>query len=233
VTSTANPLAVVVNGVMSLTARFRAHEFSDGFESGALSVLPWVTSGNKPWLVQSNVVSLGRFAARSGAIGDNQTSALDLTNLTAAGVVVFDYKVSSETNWDWLEFHLNGLLLQRWSGEVGWATYQFSVPAGTNVFQWRYVKDPIGSAGLDAAFIDNLDLPRITTSLRLLNPTIGGFQLEFQGPSSQSVRIQGSINLTTWQDISTIVLTNGAVIQFPDPQAANYPFYRFYRAVSP
>jgi len=74
---------------------------------------------------------------------------------------VFDYKVSSETNWDWLEFYLNGRLLQRWSGEAGWATYQFSVLAGTNVFQWRYTKDPIGSAGLDAAFIDNLDLPQL------------------------------------------------------------------------
>ena len=233
VTSTANPLAVVVNGEMSLTARFRAHEFTDGFESGGLSVLPWVTSGNKPWLVQSDVVSLGRFAARSGAIGDNQFSSLDLTNLTAAGVAVFDYKVSSEASWDWLEFHLNGLLLQRWSGEVGWATYQFSVPAGTNVFQWRYAKDAIGSAGSDAAFIDNLDLPQIATSLRLLNPTFGGFQLEFQGRSAQSVRIQGSTNLASWQDLKTNVLSNGDVIQFADPQAANYPFYRFYRAVSP
>jgi len=62
---------------------------------------------------------------------------------------------------------------------------------------------------------------------------LGGFQLEFNGPSAQSVRIQGSTNLASWQDISTNVLSNGAIIQFTDPQAANYPFYRFYRAVSP
>jgi len=82
---------------------------------------------------------------------------------------MFDYKVSSEASWDWPEFRLNSLLLQRWSGESGWATYQFSVAAGTNVFQWRYTKDPIGSSGVDIAFIDNLDSPQMTTTLRLLN----------------------------------------------------------------
>jgi hypothetical protein len=115
----------------------------------------------------------------------------------------------------------------RWSGESGWATYQFSVAAGTNVFQWRYTKDAIGSAGVDTAFIDNLDLPQIATTLRLLNPTLGGFQLQFQTPRTQSVRIQGSTDLDSWQDISTIVLSNGAFFQFSDPQAPNYPLYRF------
>jgi hypothetical protein len=66
-----------------------------------------------------------------------------------------------------------------------------------------------------------------------LNPTVGAFQVRFSGPASQSVRIQGSTNLASWQDISTNVMSNGDVIQFADPQAANYPFYRFYRAVSP
>src|SRR2546425_908344 len=149
-----------------------------------------------------------------------------LTIRSGSGVGSFDYRVSSETNWDWLEFYVNGVPglsppSQRWSGEAGWATYQFSVPAGTNALVWRYVKDPTTSAGSDAAFIDNVDIPpvpTVPTSLRLLNPTVGGFQIQFQGPAPQPVRIQGSINLASWQDISTTVLTNGAVFQFTDPQ---------------
>jgi len=127
---------------------------------------------------------------------------------------------------------LNGNLLQGWSGEVGWANYQFGVPAGTNTFDWRYVKDAFGNSGLDAAFIDNLELPLVAPSLRLSNTTATGFQVQFQGSSPQSVRIQGSTDLTAWQTLATTNLANGAVFQFTDPQAPNYPF-RFYRAVSP
>jgi hypothetical protein len=232
VTSSANPLPIFMNGAKFLVARFRAHEFSDGFESGGLTTLSWATSGSKPWLVQSNVVSFGQFAARSGVITNSQSSSLSLVYSTAAGVASFDYKVSSETNFDRLAFYVNGNLVQSWSGEAGWSTYQFSVPAATNTFEWRYTKDPSGSAGLDAAFIDNLDLPLVAPSLRLLSPTPGGFQVEFQGPSAQSVRIQASTDLTNWQTLATTNLANGAVIQFTDPQTGSYPF-RFYRAVSP
>src|SRR5205814_3470911 len=97
-------------------------------------------------------VSFGQSAVRSGAITNGESSTLTLTILSGDGVGSFDYRVSSETNWDWLEFYVNGVPdssppRQRWSGEVGWATYQFRVPAGTNVLVWRYIKDPTGSAG--------------------------------------------------------------------------------------
>ena len=126
--------------------------------------------------------------------------------------------------------------LQRWSGEVGWATYQFSVSAGTNTLLWRYVKDATISLGSDGAFIDNLDIPPVTsvpTSLRLVDANAGKFQLQFQGSTSQSVRIQRSTDLVSWEDVSTHVLSNGSVIQFTDPQATNSPSFRFYRAICP
>ena len=232
VTSSANPLSVVINGDMTLTARFSPHVFTDGFESGGLTALPWTSGGDKPWVVQSNLVSFGQFAARSGSLTNSQSSSLNLVFNSGGGVGSFDYKVSSETNWDWLEFRVNGSLLQRWSGEAGWTTYQFPMPAGSVTLEWRYVKDPNQSAGLDAAFIDNVDLPSTPPSLRLLNPTVGSFQIQFQGPSAQQVRIQASPDLTTWQTISTNVINSGATIQFTDPQAPGLQL-RFYRAISP
>ena len=234
ITSSANPLSAVVNGNTTLTARFRAHAYADDFESGGLSALRWTTSGDKPWVVQTNVVAFGRFAARSGDISGSQSSSLVVvaTNSAAGGVASFDYKVSSEAGWDWLEFYVNGSRQQRWSGEVGWATYQFTLAAGNVTLEWRYLKDAFGNAGLDAAFIDNLDLPQAASSLALMQPTLEGFQLEFQGASPQPVRIEASTDLTSWKTITNYTVTSGGVIHFTDPQAPNVPF-RFYRAVSP
>ncbi len=220
-----------------ISARFRAHVFTEGFESGTLTALAWTTGADKPWSVETNVVSFGQYAAGSGAITDGQSSVLSLTINCSNGVGSFDYKVSSETNFDKLEFYLNGAPglsqpVQSWSGEVGWATFQFAVPAGTNTLLWRYAKDASVSAGLDAAFIDNLDLPLLATSLQLLNPTAGGFHVQFQGSSAQTVRIQGSTDLSSWQTLATTNLANGEVIEFTDPQAYGLPL-RFYRAVSP
>lgn len=230
--SSANPLRVVVDRDLILTARFRARQFTDGFESGGFGALRWTTGGNRPWTVQSESASFGSFAARSGAITHGQTSSLSLVHSTAAGVASFDFRVSSEANWDFLEFYLNGVLLRRWSGEAGWATFRFSVPAGLNRLEWRYMKDALGSAGLDAAFIDNLDLPVVPTVMRLFNPTRAGFKLQFQGEDGRTVRIQASRNLVAWQDIATRLVNNGDVIDFVDPDAPNHPV-RFYRAVAP
>ena len=232
VSSTVNPLSLVLNANVTLAARFQAHEFTDGFESGGLTFLPWVTTGSQPWTVANSVVAIGQYAARSGVIGDDQNSILTLTRATGSGVGSFDYKVSSETNWDRLEFSINGIAQQRWSGEVGWATYQFSVVAGTNTFEWIYRKDPSDSFGLDAAFIDNLVLPLNASSLRLMNPTGAGFQVEYEGDGIQSVRIQCSTDLKTWTTLTTVNVAAGATVQFTDKQSSSVPS-RYYRAVSP
>jgi hypothetical protein len=239
-TSTANPLSIVVNANLTLTARFRAHVFTDGFEPTFSPSLSWANDPIHPWVIQSTNVSFGQNAARSGVIANGESSTLTLTILSGSGVGSFDYRVSSETNWDWLEFYLNGVPglsppLQRWSGEAGWATYQFSIPAGTNTLVWRYVKDATLSAGSDAAFIDNVVIPSVPitpTLLRLFNPAVGGFQVQLQGSGPQWVRIQGSSDLKSWKDVWTGVLSNGDVIQISDLQAP-YNSYRFYRAVCP
>ena len=75
-----NPLSVVVNSNLSLTAHFVGVVFTDDFESGDLQHIAWITNGPavgaKPWFVQTNVVDVGQFSARSGFITHNQTSSL-------------------------------------------------------------------------------------------------------------------------------------------------------------
>lgn len=224
-----NPLSVVVDRDLTFTAGFVARTFTDGFESGNFSALPWTFGGNAPWVVQSNSVSLGRFAARSGAIAHGQTSSLFVSRVCPAGVGAFDVRVSSEAEWDRLEFYVNGVFRQRWSGDAQWQTYQFAVPGGTNSFEWRYAKDFSLSAGLDAAFLDNFDLPTAPTAMQLLSYVSGGPEIRLLGQSSYTYVIQASSDLLNWQAISTNVAVNG-VIQIKDPTAANYRV-RFYRGV--
>ena len=234
VSSPANPLSLLVNSDMDISASFSTQPVSDGFESGNLAQLPWVTSGpavgNAPWFVQTNVSSLGGFAARSGVITNNQTSSLILTTNFHAGVGTFDYRVSSEENWDWLRFYVNGVLQQQWSGEVAWSSYSFAVPDGTNTLEWTYSKDTLNSSGLDAAFIDNVSLPLGSVVLppRLSFRREGGMNyVDLSGQVNNTYVFEASGDLKTWQPVSTNTTANGEVhLSVPITSAAQY--YRAY-----
>jgi hypothetical protein len=211
-----NPLTLVVTGNMDLTAHFRAVEFTDGFETGDFSHLNWINSGNKPWTVQTNVVDAGTYSARSGNINANQNSSLALTANFRAGAGSFDYRVSSEPNFDLLRFYLDGAPQQQWSGEVAWANYAFSVTAGTHTLEWRYSKDPNGAAGLDAAFLDNINLPisvatnsTSAATLQVGRQTDGALFIDLMGQTNQQYILQTSTNLVNWQNQSTNIATGG------------------------
>ena len=230
--SSPNPLAVVVNSNINLTAHFRPASYSDDFETGNLLKLNWTTGGNSPWLVQSANVASGNFAASSGVIGDDQSSSLILTANFRADVGSFYFKVSSEPDWDFLSFSVDGVLQQQWSGEIGWTSFMFPLPAGTHTLEWRYAKDAFGAGGLDAAFIDNVNLPFSVAILQLLRQLDGSLLLQIPGQPNQPYVIQGATNLIApivWQDLSTNIATGG-MIQFVDPGSATNPI-RFYRTI--
>jgi hypothetical protein len=235
--SIANPLNFTVNRDMSVTAHFVPVQFTDGFETGNFLHLNWVTSGNQPWIVQSNSVALGQFAARSGAITHGQSSSLLLTANFRVGAGSFDYRVSSEPTFDALKFFIDGVLQQQWSGDVGWANFAFSVPAGTHTLEWRYSKDPSVTGGLDTAFIDDVNLPIIvgTSSasiphLDLQRQTDGGFFINLTGQINQQYVVQASTNLVNWENLSTNVLTSG-FLRVADPSSTTSKT-RFYRAIA-
>ena len=113
-----NPLTVTVTSNMTLTANFRSVSFTDGFETGTFTNIGWTFTGNQPWIITTNPVSAGNFAARSGFIGHNQSSALKYAGTFQNGDVTFDYKVSCEPNFDALEFYVDNVLQQSWAGEL-------------------------------------------------------------------------------------------------------------------
>jgi hypothetical protein len=235
VSSSGNPLTVTVQSNLNLTAIFVPIPFTDGFESGNLLHLTWTTAGDAPWFVQTNVVDQGQYAARSGIITNSQSSSLILTTNFTAGIGSFDYKVSSEQDWDILSFYVDGVLYKQWSGEVIWANYSFSLNAGTHTLEWSYVKDPAMSSGLDAAFIDDVNLPLVASGgspshLQLQSNGGGGFLMTVTGQTNRQYVIQTSTNLVNWQDFSTN--NTGGVFQITIPaNTANRA--QFYRAFAP
>jgi hypothetical protein len=116
--------------------------------------IDWSTLGDASWYMQSDVSRDG-LAARSGAITNGQTSILQ-TTLTGPGVLTFWWKVSSETNRDLLSFTVNGSTQAMISGEVDWQQRTIYLGLGTQVLQWIYAKDASGSAGQDAAWLDQV-----------------------------------------------------------------------------
>ena len=95
---------------------------------------------------------------RSGVIGASQRSAVEWTELVAAGELRFDVAVDSESCCDYLRFYIDGeqQLVVR-STDANWASYTFGVSAGEHVFRWEYSKDSTVSFGEDAAWIDNIE----------------------------------------------------------------------------
>ncbi len=203
VSSADNPLPLLMDRNQVLTARFLPRSYLDSFESGNFSALPWQTAGDVPWVVTNETAATGRYSARSGSVRDRGTSILALDFDTGAGTGTFDFRTASERGWDFLEFHLNGARIERWSGLQGWQTYTFSVPAGRNHFEWVFTRDPTFGGAEDAAWIDNLDLPDPTaTSPRLLLlPGPGGWRVRVDDAIDRLHTLESSSDLRTWSTV--------------------------------
>lgn len=88
---------------------------------------------------------------------DNEMASMSWTAMVyALSTVSFDRRVSSEQNYDYLRFYVDGVEFAQWAGEIAWAQERFEVSAGEHLFEWRYSKDGSISRGADAAFVDNI-----------------------------------------------------------------------------
>jgi len=192
-----NPLTLTITRNQRITPRFQTVRFTEDFESGDFSRLPWVLSAPR-WLFQTNEPPRAGFSARTPALGGRQSASLALSTNTGPGLVSFDVRVSTEPAWDVLEFLIDGTVVRRWSGEHPWQTVTFNLGGGPHTFTWRYSKDPNFEAGLDAVFLDNIYLPppraiggsfRPTLSIRLFSE---GPQLTLQGEPGVVYEIQSA-----------------------------------------
>ena len=134
-------------------------DYTEDFETGDFSSFPWYHSGNADWIITSNEQNSGIYGAKAGTISHNQNTSLEVTLDCISQDIRFYHKVSSESNYDYLEFYIDGVLKGSWSGSVDWSQVSYPVSAGSRTFKWTYSKDGSLSSGYDTAWIDDIEFP--------------------------------------------------------------------------
>ncbi|MFC4817545.1 hypothetical protein [Flavobacterium sp. GCM10023249] len=131
---------------------------NQGFETN--TIVPLTTSGNANWTTQTTQKYAGTYAAKSGAIGNNQNTNMSTTVTVPTGgaTLSFYLRVSSESGYDYLKFYIDGVQQTQWSGTVNWTQQTYVLTAGTRTLTWEYSKDSGTASGEDAAYIDAISI---------------------------------------------------------------------------
>jgi hypothetical protein len=133
-------------------------QYIQDFEGG---VVPpeFDSSGSAVWIVDSGNPIAGSWSAASGVITHLQTSNFTLAvNYAIAGTVAFTHEESSESSFDYLEFWVDGVMQQEWSGINAAQMASYPVAAGNHTFEWRYTKDGSVNSGSDRVWVDDIML---------------------------------------------------------------------------
>ncbi len=143
---------------------------AEDFETAAFLAYPWVMGGHADWIIDDANPYEGLYCARSGDIGDNQHSDLEVTvEVLAASDISFWYRVSTEANYDYLRFYIDGGQVASWAGTVPWTEFTYPVTSGVHTFKWVYDKDVGVSSGDDAVWVDFIEFP---TLAEILYPSV-------------------------------------------------------------
>lgn len=116
----------------------------------------WSMGGDIPWAGWTLATAHdSEDAAQSGAIGDLGVSSLS-TTVTGPGTLSFWWRVSCEENYDYLDFSLDGGVVDWLTGESGWRLVTMALGEGVHRIEWIYSKDESDSGGEDAAWLDQV-----------------------------------------------------------------------------
>ncbi len=143
-----------------------------------LSLTPWQGSGDGGWFHQATIAQYDGDAAQSGPLADNQRAYLE-TMVTGPSPLSFYWKVSSEEDWDFLQFYIDGVLQSSISGEVDWTPLSYSLGSGAHTLRWSYVKDANTVGGSDCGWVDHVVLaPAGSHTLTLTQGGTGSGQVK-------------------------------------------------------
>jgi len=158
----------------------------ESFENGDFGDFGWSLSGNADWSIDSDQFFEGNYSARSGTIGDNTISNIELTmDVLEDGQISFYKRVSCEAPgsstgnyYDYLAFYIDDIEQDRWAGEVSWSQNSYNVTTGEHVFKWSFTKDQDSSddvdSGEDAVWIDSIEFPSVGSNSTSLPGDVNG-----------------------------------------------------------
>ncbi|MCD4744893.1 MAG: T9SS type A sorting domain-containing protein, partial [Bacteroidales bacterium] len=144
----------------------------EDFETGNFEKFDWELTYPNPWLVTDNGPYEGYWCARSGSVSHMGTTEMSISfNVIAQDSISFYRKVSSEQNYDFLKFYIDGVKKDDWSGELEWNKVAFPVSIGNHTFKWVYSKDYSTSHGNDCAWIDYIVFPPVSAIVSVESET--------------------------------------------------------------
>ena len=175
----------------------------EDYETGDYSQYAWVIDPDFPWFIDNTEIYEGANSSRSyDGLPHNEESELSVEiDVTADGDISFWKFVSSEEDYDYLKFKINGSKVGEWSGEdQSWSFVSFAVTAGLNEFKWEYDKDGGWEEGMDCAWIDYIVFPPMYVAPTAVfenkinielfpNPTKGSFQVQYNDTKKHSILI--------------------------------------------
>ena len=185
----------VTDGVYAHNNTFNAivGVIDEDYETGDFTNYAWVNDPVYPWIIDNVNVYEGISSAKSGAgLPDNAVSHLNITiDVTAPGDISFFKFVSSEQDYDFLQFYVDGNKQGEWSGiDNAWSFVSFPITVGNHDLEWEYDKDGSSTGGQDCAWLDYIVFPPINLGSTAVmdtqidfeifpNPTMGSFKLSF------------------------------------------------------
>jgi hypothetical protein len=86
----------------------------------------------------------------------NNLNAWMETTVEGPGVLTFRWRASSELNYDFLHFAIDGSEKAAISGESGWLPGRYVMASGTHMLRWTYTKDGSVNNNNDAGYVDQV-----------------------------------------------------------------------------
>ena len=128
----------------------------------AVGLGDFTTSGDAVWARVTDEGNGDLFSAKSGAITDKQASVLTLTKITTqfSTLLKYDYKTSTEVDYDFLMVIVNDVIVKRYSGTNAWTSDSVFIHGiGSQTIKFVYWKDNSSTGGsLDTVWVDNVSL---------------------------------------------------------------------------
>ena len=146
--------------------------------------------------------------------------------ISSAGNLSFWYKVSSESNYDFLRFYVDGVKQGEWSGSAGWAEASYPLTSGSHTLAWTYSKDSSWANGSDCAWLDHIIFPPMGTYYappQNLTATSGNavVNLNWQAPATGTPN-----SYKVYRNGSYLASTGG--LNYSDTNVVNETRYEYY-----
>ena len=191
--------------------------------------LTWYTGGHADWYGQTETTHDGAHAGQSGILYDLESSWVE-TAVTGPGQLAFWWKVSSESDFDYLILSINGVAVAAISGETEWEQPSFNLGTGSQTLRWTYAKDVTVSLGQDSAWLDQVTFAS-QPMFRSVTRTDSTLTLSWSTEAGRLYQVQSTTNLAqaVWSDWGVARSATNSTMTVsdtigPDPQ-------RFYRVL--